>query len=95
MGPSPFRLKYLEPYAEAARTWLHDEAEVIDTSHITPDQAAALIASALTRALVGQVRSTPVPGPSRQEGHPVSVRSRRLGRVQRAFAPTRREEGVR
>jgi len=25
--PSPFRLRYLEPYAEAARTWLHAEAE--------------------------------------------------------------------
>ncbi len=25
MGPSPFRLQYLEPYAEAARTWLHAE----------------------------------------------------------------------
>jgi hypothetical protein len=27
LGPdSPFRLRYLEPYAEAARTWLHAEA---------------------------------------------------------------------
>jgi hypothetical protein len=46
-GPSPFRLKYLEPYAEAARTWLHDEAEVIDTTHITPAQAAKQIAEAV------------------------------------------------
>jgi hypothetical protein len=48
MGPSWFRIKYLEPYAEAARTWLHGQAEVIDTSDITPDQAAAQIASAVT-----------------------------------------------
>src|SRR6478609_639895 len=28
-GPdSPFRLRYLEPYAEAARGWLHEAAEV-------------------------------------------------------------------
>ncbi|MEU7909142.1 AAA family ATPase [Actinoplanes sp. NPDC049118] len=43
--PSPFRLKYLEPYAEAARTWLHDEAEVVDTTHLTPAQAALQIAN--------------------------------------------------
>lgn len=46
LGPSWFRLKYLESYAEAARTWLHDQAEVIDTSDLTPDQVAAQIASA-------------------------------------------------
>ncbi|GAB3982184.1 AAA family ATPase [Plantactinospora veratri] len=34
--PSPFRLQYLKPYAEAARTWLHAEAEVVDTTHLTP-----------------------------------------------------------
>lgn len=49
LGPSPsmFRLKYLEPYAEAARTWLHGEAEVIDTTHLTPVQAALQIAEAV------------------------------------------------
>ncbi|WP_251039537.1 hypothetical protein [Arthrobacter sp. ISL-72] len=48
LGPnSPFRLKYLEPYAEAARTWLHDEAEVVDTTHLTPAQAALQIAEAV------------------------------------------------
>ncbi|RHA38822.1 AAA family ATPase [Cellulomonas rhizosphaerae] len=46
-GPSPFRLQYLEPYAEAARTWLHAEAEVVDTTHLTPDQAARQIADAV------------------------------------------------
>ena len=45
--PSPFRLKYLEPYAEAARTWLHAEAEVVDTTHLTPTQAAVRIAEAV------------------------------------------------
>ncbi|WP_329119005.1 AAA family ATPase [Streptomyces sp. NBC_01465] len=52
-GDSPegtwgFRLEYLEPYAEAARTWLHEEAEVVDTTHITPAQAARQIAEAVT-----------------------------------------------
>ncbi|MGW0660231.1 ATP-binding protein [Streptodolium elevatio] len=47
MGPSEFRFKYLEPYAEAARTWLHAEAEVVDTTHLTPAQAAAQIADAV------------------------------------------------
>ncbi|GIG22151.1 ATP-binding protein [Cellulomonas chitinilytica] len=45
--PSPFRLRYLEPYAEAARTWLHREAEVVDTTDLTPAQTAALIAEAV------------------------------------------------
>ena len=45
MGPSGFRLQYLEPYAEAARTWLHAEAEVVDTTHLTPQQAAEQIAA--------------------------------------------------
>jgi hypothetical protein len=48
MGPSSFRLEYLEAYAEAARRWLHDEAEVIDTVHVTAEQAAAQIAGAVT-----------------------------------------------
>jgi hypothetical protein len=48
LGPdSPFRLAYLEPYAEASRAWLHAEAEVVDTTHLTPDQAAQQIAEAL------------------------------------------------
>ncbi|MEV8312394.1 ATP-binding protein [Streptomyces flavidovirens] len=47
LGPSPFRLTYLEPYAEAARTWLHGEAEVVDTTHLTPAQAALQVAEAV------------------------------------------------
>ena len=34
-------------YAEAARTWLHREAEVVDTTHLTAGQAAAQIAEAV------------------------------------------------
>ncbi|HEV2638553.1 MAG TPA: AAA family ATPase [Actinocrinis sp.] len=46
-GPATFRLRYVEPYAEAANTWLHKEAEVIDTTHITPAGAARQIVQAL------------------------------------------------
>jgi hypothetical protein len=49
LGPSPFRLAYLEPYAEAARMWLHGEAEVIDTTHLMPAQAALQIVEAVKR----------------------------------------------
>jgi hypothetical protein len=45
--PSPFRLKYLERYAEAARIWLHEAAEVVDTTHRTPARAARQIAAAV------------------------------------------------
>ncbi|KOX02347.1 ATP-binding protein [Streptomyces sp. NRRL B-1140] len=45
--PSPFGLAHLAPYAEAARTWLHGAAEVVDTTHLTPAQAAAHIAEAV------------------------------------------------
>ncbi|MGW0332887.1 AAA family ATPase [Streptomyces sp. NPDC003011] len=47
LGPSSFRLRYLESYAEAARTWLHGEAEVVDTTHLTPAEAALRIAKAV------------------------------------------------
>lgn len=47
LGPSTFRFAYLEPYAEAARAWLHGEAEVIDTTHMTADQAARQIADSV------------------------------------------------
>jgi hypothetical protein len=49
LGPSPFRLTYLEAYAEAARTWLLDEAEVVDTTLLTPGQVALQIAEAVKR----------------------------------------------
>lgn len=47
MGPSEFRLDYLDAYAEAARTWLHGEAEVIDTAHAAPAEVARQIVDAL------------------------------------------------
>ncbi|MEU1619359.1 ATP-binding protein [Streptomyces sp. NPDC005722] len=47
LGPSSFRRTYLEPYAEAARTWLHSAAEVVDTTHLTPAQAARRIAESV------------------------------------------------
>ncbi|OUE29250.1 hypothetical protein BFL36_00060 [Clavibacter michiganensis] len=47
LGPSAFRFSRVEPYAEAARTWLHAEAEVVDTSRITPAEAADRIAGAV------------------------------------------------
>ena len=47
LGPSTFRLEYLAPYAAAARTWLHDAAEVVDTTHLTPAETARQIADAV------------------------------------------------
>lgn len=44
MGPSAFRHQYVEPYVEAARTWLHAEAEVVDTAQLTPAEVARRIA---------------------------------------------------
>ena len=45
---SPFRAAHLEPYVEAACTWLHREAEVVDTTHLTAVQAAMQIAEVVT-----------------------------------------------
>jgi hypothetical protein len=39
-----------EPYAEAGRSRLHTEAEVVDTTHLTTARAAARIAEAVSRA---------------------------------------------
>ena len=47
MGPSSFRMDHLEPYAEATRSWLHDEAEVVDTTNRTPREVAKQIANAV------------------------------------------------
>ncbi|WP_067498831.1 ATP-binding protein [Actinoplanes sp. TFC3] len=44
---SPFRLAHLGLYAEAARTWLHAEAEVVDTTNLSPVQVAATVAGRL------------------------------------------------
>ena len=45
---SPFRMSYLEPYAEAARSWLHAEAEVVDTTPLTPSQVAEQVVAAVS-----------------------------------------------
>ena len=47
MGYSMFRIRYLEPYREAYESWLGDEAEVIDTSTITPAESARRISEAV------------------------------------------------
>lgn len=48
-GVSPFRLGYLEPYAKAASSWLHHEAEVVDTTHLSPAETARYVAEAVRR----------------------------------------------
>lgn len=47
LGPSTFRFAHLEQYAEAARTWLHEDAEVVDTSNLPAEEAARLIADSV------------------------------------------------
>jgi hypothetical protein len=50
LGPAPstFRLRHLEPYAEATRAWLHAEAEVVDTTDLAAPDVAQLLAESLT-----------------------------------------------
>lgn len=43
LGPSEFRLEYVDPYAVAFESWLRDAAEVVDTSELTPAQVAQQI----------------------------------------------------
>lgn len=50
MGPSEFRLEYVDAYAEAARGWLHDDAEVVDTSHVNAEVVADRIARAVSES---------------------------------------------
>lgn len=47
MGPSTFRLNYLDAYAEATNSWLHDQAQVIDTTRTDAHQAAKAISDAV------------------------------------------------
>lgn len=49
VGPSTFRSSRVEPYAEAARTWLHAAAEVVDTTHTGAEETARTIARAVLR----------------------------------------------
>ena len=49
LGSSPFRLRYLEPYAQAAGDWLHREAEVVDTTHLTAAETALEVVETVER----------------------------------------------
>jgi hypothetical protein len=49
LGPSWFRHQHVDRHAEAARSWLHEEAEVIDTTALTPGQVARQVAAAVDR----------------------------------------------
>jgi len=50
VGPSPFRSAHLEPYADAARTWLHAAADVVvDTTHLDPAAVARRVAREVAR----------------------------------------------
>lgn len=44
MGFSDFRMRHLKLYDDAYESWLRDEAEVVDTTHLTPHEAAQRIA---------------------------------------------------
>jgi hypothetical protein len=48
MGPSEFRHDYVDAYVEAASTWLHAEAEVVDTTHAAAPEVARRIAALVT-----------------------------------------------
>jgi 2-phosphoglycerate kinase len=48
MGPSSFRYSYLVPYAEAFHAWLGNDAQIIDTTQLTPSQTASKIAAAVS-----------------------------------------------
>lgn len=50
MGPSAFRHRYVEPYFEAADTWLHTQGTVVDATHASP--------AAVARSIVEQVSSS-------------------------------------
>lgn len=47
MGPSTFRMSYLDAYEQAFDTWLHDAAEVIDTTGLTQAEAAQQVVAAV------------------------------------------------
>ncbi|MBP2457375.1 putative kinase [Clavibacter michiganensis] len=53
LGPSAFRFSRVAPYEEAARTWLRAEAEIVDTTRITPAEAADRIAATVLAGVPG------------------------------------------
>jgi hypothetical protein len=50
LGPSTFRRAYLEPYAEAAGSWLHDAGTVVDTTRLSPEAVARAVVDLLPTA---------------------------------------------
>lgn len=48
-GSSPFRLSYLEAYAQAADSWLHREADVVDTTRLTAAETALEVVQTVER----------------------------------------------
>jgi hypothetical protein len=44
---SPFRISHLELYDQASQGWLHESAEVVDTTHLAPAQVAQQIAKSI------------------------------------------------
>lgn len=44
LGPSAFRLRRLDAYEVAFRTWLREAAEVVDTAALTPTETARRVA---------------------------------------------------
>jgi hypothetical protein len=49
LGSSPFRLAHLEPYAQAAASWLHREAVVVDTTRLTAVETAQEVVEMVER----------------------------------------------
>lgn len=49
LGPSAFRLRYLDAYEQALAGWLGQAAEVVDTTRLTPHETARRIVEAITR----------------------------------------------
>jgi predicted kinase len=47
LGPSAFRFRHLDAYAEALESWLRGEAQVIDTTNLAPADVADRIALAV------------------------------------------------
>ena len=47
LGPSSFRLRHIDPYATARTGWMQNDAEIIDTTYLTPADTARQIIEAL------------------------------------------------
>lgn len=47
LGPSQFRFDHIAPYSEAFEGWLGQHAHIIESTNLTPDEAATQIADAM------------------------------------------------